>query len=611
MFSISMCPICLLLLLSVPFSSPAQEWNNYTPDNSPVKSISDIKDIAVDPMTQDVWFAAGTMIYQRKSNGTWTSFDLTVTPGLSLAASTCISARNGIVWTGQSITNELTDKLSYLNGTTWQTITLPTTYYYIADIEISASFVWVACSAGLFQYDGTAWKKLDYQSKINQPTSISWNESTRTLWVSNNCVGAGNAFKYDLDANSWTEYALTYHCAHAIQVLPDANAYVGSCNASGVTSIKNGQVSAPIATSCFALDGMALNPLNSGEVWIGTEYNYGQSVPFGLSLYDGNSIVKSFNFKNAAMKGGSIETMAVQKIDDATAVVWMKTLQSYDANYTQGSFLETYTYSATINSLTSFQFEQPQIMATITGNQISAWAPLTTDLSALKAVFTVSGGATVKVGDIVQVSGVTPNDFRSPVTYTVVSSSGETRSYTATITIAGNSFLSFRIYEPPVIGNIQNNEITVTLPSNTDLSQLIAEFTTSPGATVKVNNVLQNSGLTSNDFRTPVMYSVVSAYGEASNYMASVSVITGITDKNTNPYLQVFPIPATDYFVVRANGTLEEPLKLTLYSVLGEVIESREMYPGQDEITFDTRRIRDNFLMLRINNSSYKITLLH
>ena len=600
-----------LLLLSIPFYSHAQEWNNYTPDNSPIKSITDIKDIAVDPVSQDVWIAAGTMIYQRKSNGTWTSIELSTTPGLSLAASTCISARNGIVWTGQAITNELTDKLSYFNGTTWQTITLPTTYYFIADIEIAASFVWVACSAGLYQYDGTTWKKLDYQSKINQPTSISWNESTRKLWVSNNCVGAGNAYRYDLDTNSWTEFTLTYNCAHAVQTLPDGNAYIGSCNASGVTSIKNGQVSAPIATSCFAIDGMALNPLSAAEVWLGTEYNYSQPVPFGLALYDGNSIVKSFNFRNSAMKGGSLETMAVQKVDDATAVVWMKTQQSYDANYPQGSFLETYTYTAAGNSLTSFQFQQPQVTAIITGNEITAWAPLNTDLSALKAVFTVSDGATVKVGNVVQVSGVTPNDFRSPVTYTVVSSSGQTRNYAVTITIAGNSFLSFSIHEPTTVGNIQNNEITLTLPSTTDLSHLISEFTTSPGAMVKVNDVLQHSGSTTNDFTNSVMYSVVSAYGEIKNYRASVTIITGITNKDSDPDLKIFPIPATDHFIIRAAKTLDEPLKLTLYSVLGEVIESREMYPGQEETVFDTGHTKGNLVILRCNNQAYKITLLH
>jgi|GEM_PF-6707217 len=599
-------------LALVSFLLNAQEWNNYTPDNTPIKSINDVADIAVDPVNQDVWFAAGTMIYQRKTNGTWVSFEAGVTPGLTLTATACISARNGVAWVGQYVTNQLTDKLCYFNGTAWQTTTLPATYFNIADIEISTGFVWVACSSGLFQYYGQTWTKLDYQSKISQPTSISWNEVTRKLWVSNNCAPAGNVFRYDPDANSWTEFILTYNCAHAVQSLANGNAYVGSCNASGITSIKGGQVSAPLVISCFAIDGMVLNPLNGDEVWCGTEYNFGQPTPFGLVQYDGNSIVQSFNYKNSAMKGGSIQSLAVQKIDDATAVVWMKTQQSFDTNYPQGSFLETYTYSLANNTLKTFQFQQPQITGTIAGNDVSAWAPVNADLSALKAVFTASDGATVKVGDVVQVSGITTNDFRSPVTYTIVSAQGQARNYTVTVTIAENSFLSFKIVEPPIVATIGNNTISLQLPSTLDLSHLISQFTASPGAIVKVNGVIQTSGVTANDFRTALTYTVVSAYGETKGYQTSVSIVTGINNGNEDSDVQIYPIPASDHFAVRvADKILEKPIKLTLYSVLGEVIESREILEGQGEIIFNTHSLGGNMVILKVNDRAYKITLLH
>jgi hypothetical protein len=44
----------------------------------------------------------------------------------------------------------------------------------------------------------------------------------------------------------------------------------------------------------------------------------------------------------------------------------------------------------------------------------------------LKASFTLSAGATAKVGSVIQTSGVTINDFTSPVTYTITAEDGVT-----------------------------------------------------------------------------------------------------------------------------------------------------------------------------------------
>lgn len=58
--------------------------------------------------------------------------------------------------------------------------------------------------------------------------------------------------------------------------------------------------------------------------------------------------------------------------------------------------------------------------------------PYTTDIRALKATFVLTPGASLKVGDVVQESGVTANDFRNPVVYTVVAEDGKTlQTYTA------------------------------------------------------------------------------------------------------------------------------------------------------------------------------------
>jgi hypothetical protein len=63
-----------------------------------------------------------------------------------------------------------------------------------------------------------------------------------------------------------------------------------------------------------------------------------------------------------------------------------------------------------------------------------------TGVTALAAIFTLSLGATVKVGAISQVSGATPNDFSSPVTYAVTAEDNSTnQNWTVTVTVASSS----------------------------------------------------------------------------------------------------------------------------------------------------------------------------
>lgn len=68
--------------------------------------------------------------------------------------------------------------------------------------------------------------------------------------------------------------------------------------------------------------------------------------------------------------------------------------------------------------------------------KISGCIPYLYDFN-LVPTFTVSEGATVTVGGVEQVSGVTPQDFSNPVTYTVTNASGKSIEYTVTVTNTG------------------------------------------------------------------------------------------------------------------------------------------------------------------------------
>ncbi|HET6486808.1 MAG TPA: hypothetical protein VFH83_10335, partial [Spirochaetia bacterium] len=167
--------------------------------------------------------------------------------------------------------------------------------------------------------------------------------------------------------------------------------------------------------------------------------------------------------------------------------------------------------SASGKSLTAFSF--PTIGATGVINQtahtIAVTVPFGTNVTSLVATFTTTG-AQVKIGATVQASGVTPNDFTNPVSYTVVAADASTQAYLVTVSAASASdkrLTSFGFVSPAVFGVIDQtgNTISVTVPSDTDVTHLVAEFV-STGALVLVGATIQASGTTTNDFSQPVTY---------------------------------------------------------------------------------------------------------
>ena len=152
---------------------------------------------------------------------------------------------------------------------------------------------------------------------------------------------------------------------------------------------------------------------------------------------------------------------------------------------------------------------------------IAVIMPSGTDVTALVATFTTSTGASVTVGSTPQVSGTTPNNFTSPVTYTVTAADSKTQDYTVTVIVAGKSITAFSLNG--VAGTINEAEktITVTMASDADVTALVATFT-APGASVKVGSTVQVSGTTANNFTSPVVYTVTAVDAETQNYTVTV-----------------------------------------------------------------------------------------
>jgi hypothetical protein len=221
----------------------------------------------------------------------------------------------------------------------------------------------------------------------------------------------------------------------------------------------------------------------------------------------------------------------------------------------------------TAKAITAFSFDMSKnagltndVTASITGTAITATVPSGTTVTALVATFTTTGTG-VKVGATSQASGTTPNDFSSPVDYTVTAADGSTQVYTVTVTIASSSAKAITDFKfevgntvnatagltADIDGDITGTSITATVPFQTVVTGLVATFSTT-GVSVKVGSTVQISGTTANDFTASVDYIVTAADNSTQTYTVTVSIAASSAKEiktfsfesvNNNPALSV------------------------------------------------------------------------
>lgn len=124
-----------------------------------------------------------------------------------------------------------------------------------------------------------------------------------------------------------------------------------------------------------------------------------------------------------------------------------------------------------------------------------------------------------------------------------------------------------------------SDTVYVVVPSGTNITNLVADFTVSPEAIAFVGTTLQTSGVTSNNFTGIVIYTIMAEDSTTRDYYVKVYVMpTSVLNVDGNKGFAVWPNPAshTIYF--------ERPVDVTLYDINGKMIQSvskaKELYVG-------------------------------
>ena len=104
----------------------------------------------------------------------------------------------------------------------------------------------------------------------------------------------------------------------------------------------------------------------------------------------------------------------------------------------------------------------------------------------------------------------------------------------------------------------------------TDVTNLVASFTLSPLSKAFVGLVEQVSGVSPNNFTTPVIYTVEAEDASTLDYQVTVSFNTGINNLPWSHQIRVYPNPFQDELITE---TPEPADRIEVVNVMGQVID--------------------------------------
>jgi len=325
----------------------------------------------------------------------------------------------------------------------------------------------------------------------------------------------------------------------------------------------------PTVSSAASLTGFSLtaaqNPALTAEV---TGTLNGATVTATLPTgTDQTALVASFTLS----EGASATIGGVQQVSGETAndfssdVVYTVTASDgTSANVTvtvtvtssSAKEITAYSFTATKNSVLT-----TDVTGTISGTAITLTLPSGTSRAALVPSFTLSDGASLSLGGVVQTTGETAADFRSAVAYTATAADESTQTYTVTVTTAATTTAT-------TTANTATTAATTTA-TNTTMIAAPANLAAAKGGLGVVSLTWDAvSGATGYKLYWGTATGITSS-STAIDVSSTSYTHTGTTTDSSTRYYKVAAV------VAASTGTLSSEVSITpIYSVGGTVISA-------------------------------------
>ncbi|MBB6672924.1 S-layer homology domain-containing protein [Cohnella nanjingensis] len=200
-----------------------------------------------------------------------------------------------------------------------------------------------------------------------------------------------------------------------------------------------------------------------------------------------NGLVATFALSpGASATVGSVVQESGRTANDFTGAVTY--VVKAEDNSVQNWTVTVTAAASSAKEIASFSFAEQTRAATINTSDrtVSIEVQNGTSLNGLVASFTLSAGASAKVGGAAQISGTTANNFAGAVYYTVTAADNSTQTWRITVTVAANSAATLTSAIGTVSVGGTPNETIANIPYGTSLAALKAAITPATGATFDV-----------------------------------------------------------------------------------------------------------------------------
>jgi len=173
-------------------------------------------------------------------------------------------------------------------------------------------------------------------------------------------------------------------------------------------------------------------------------------------------------------------------------------------------------------------FLKKDLIGVIQDNKITITVPNGLNLTHLKASFSYSGKQ-ILIGGIEQQSKISVNDFSKTISYNIVAEDGSQNNYPVLIKYIDDpglmisSFSFLQSNNPDLKTDLNLLVGSSTITGNLKNTGRLFKATFSTTADVSVENIVQQSGVTVNDFSNPVTYTLTSEYGSKKQFTVTIN----------------------------------------------------------------------------------------
>jgi len=172
-----------------------------------------------------------------------------------------------------------------------------------------------------------------------------------------------------------------------------------------------------------------------------------------------------------------------------------------------------------------------------------------------------------------------------------------TNTLTIYIPSSEKEITSFRFagLSPVIIGVIAQNNIVLAVAAGSDVTAIVATFEHSANSVVTVNDVVQVSGVTANDYTFPLTYKVTAEDGSFAEYLVSVTIGNSVDDMSAGEAIKIYPVPTSDNLYI---DNLIPVKKIIITNTLGQTI--RQIFNnGDNSLKISTGSINNGIYFLR------------